>query len=303
MRSSGSTFVRTLEQILKPVQKFTASYVDDMSVYSLAWKEHMEHLEKFLHAIKMSGFTLNLKKCTFALPEVKFVGQIIGSGYRRADSVKIQTMLDMAVPTDKKQVRQVLGFFSYFRDYIPNFSHIAEALTALTRKGKPEKILWGQSEQEAFDQLKDALAHAANTPLAIMDYNKPYNLYVDASGYAAACVLTQDIGDQQDRPVAFASVKLNPTQRNWSTVEKEAFASIWALRKYQRWLFHSKVTVFSDHNPLTFLTQASSQSSKLMRWALALQEFDVTFKYKEGKHNTAADCLSRVGPHPSQPAG
>ena len=127
--------------------------------------------------------------------------------------------------------------------------------------------------------------------------------YIDDIGYAAACVLTQDIGDQQDRPVAFASVKLNPTQRNWSTVEKEAFASIWALRKYQRWLFHSKVTVFSDHNPLTFLTQASSQSSKLMRWALALQEFDVTFKYKEGKHNTAADCLSRVGPHPSQPAG
>ena len=100
MRSSGSTFVKILEQILKPVQKFTASYVDDMSVYSLARKERMEHLEKFLHAIKTSGFTLNLKKCTFALTEVKFVGHIIGSGYRRADSVKIQTMLDMAIPTD-----------------------------------------------------------------------------------------------------------------------------------------------------------------------------------------------------------
>ena len=90
----------------------------------------------------------------------------------------------MAVPTDKEQVRRVLGFFSYFRDYIPNFSHIAEALTALTRKGKPEKILWGQSEQEAFDQLKDALAHAANTPLAIMDYKKPYNCLLYTSDAA-----------------------------------------------------------------------------------------------------------------------
>jgi len=302
MRSSGGTFVRSLQQILKPVQKFTASYVDDMSVYSMAWKEHMKHLEKFLHEIKMSGFTLNLKKCTFALPEVKFVGHIIGSGQRRADSTKIKTMLDMITPTDKKQVRQILGFFSYFRDYIPNFSHIAEPLSNLTRKGKPDKVLWGQTEQTAFDQMKASLAHAASTPLAVMDFSKPYNVYVDASDYAAACVITQDIGDQVDRPVAFASVKLSPTQRNWSTVEKEAFASIWALKKYHRWLFRSKITVYSDHNPLTFLTQASSQSSKLMRWALALQEFDVSFKFKEGRHNTAADCLSRVGPHLPQPA-
>jgi len=49
MTSSGGTFVRTLAHILQPVQKFTASYVDDMSVYSMAWKEHMKHLEKFLH--------------------------------------------------------------------------------------------------------------------------------------------------------------------------------------------------------------------------------------------------------------
>ena len=44
------------------------------------------------------------------------------------------------------------------------------------------------------------------------------------------------------------------------------------------------------------------ESSKLMRWALALQEFDVVFMYKEGRCNTAADCLSRVGPHLPQPA-
>jgi len=41
----------------------------------------------------------------------------------------------------------------------------------------------------------------------------------------------------------------------------------------------------SDHNPLTFLTQASPRSTKLMRWALALSEFNVTFKYKEEQHS------------------
>ena len=91
---------------------------------------------------------------------------------------------------------------------------------------------------------------------------------MDASDYAAAAVLTQNVGDKLDKPVAFASVKLTPTQRNWATVEKEAFACIWALKKYHRWLFRNKVTIYSDHNPLTFLAQALSHSSKLRRWAL-----------------------------------
>jgi len=40
-----------------------------------------------------------------------------------------------------------------------------------------------------------------------------------------------------------------------------------------------------------------------MRWALALQEFDVSFKYKEGKRNTAADCLCWAAPSPANRVG
>jgi len=62
------------------------------------------------------------------------------------------------------------------------------------------------------------------------------------------------------------------------------------------------VTIYSDHNPLTFLAQASSQSSKLMRWALALQGYDVVFKYREGSRGlsisgwAASSPASRVDP-------
>ena len=57
--------------------------------------------------------------------------------------------------------------------------------------------------------------------------------------------------------------------------------------------FGKPVVVFSDHNPLTFLTETAPKSAKLMRWALALQEFDVTFHYRKGSLNVVADCLSR----------
>ena len=61
MRSSGSTFVRAMQQVLQPVRKFTASFVDDVSVYSGTWHNHLKHTEQFLQQIRQSGFTLNLR--------------------------------------------------------------------------------------------------------------------------------------------------------------------------------------------------------------------------------------------------
>ena len=49
-----------------------------------------------------------------------------------------------------------------------------------------------------------------------------------------------------------------------------------------------------DHNPLTYITESSTKSAKLMRWLLSLQSYNVTFKYKEGRKNVVADCLSRL---------
>ena len=62
-----------------------------------------------------------------------------------------------------------------------------------------------------------------------------------------------------------------------------------ALKKYRSWLFGTKVTVHSDHNPLLYVTESAPKSAKLMRWSLSLQEFHVTFKYRAGRANVAAD--------------
>jgi len=73
------------------------------------------------------------------------------------------------------------------------------------------------------------LIKAAVAFLAIMDCNKSFTICVDASDYAVAAAVTQPDENSQSRPVAFASVKLSPTQSKWCTVEKKAYAAIWAL--------------------------------------------------------------------------
>ena len=200
----------------------------------------------------------------------------------------------MKVPETKRQVRRLIGFFSYFRDYIKNFAEIAKPLTDLTGIRIPNKVPWGEKENKAFEQLKTQLCKATMEPMQIVHFSRPYVIEVDSSDSTTGAVLLQSMLEQGNKPVAFASQKLTPTQKSWSTIEKEAFAAIWALNKFRNWIFNKPVTVYSDHNPLIYITESATKSAKLMRWALALQQYNVVFKFKAGRANVVADCLSRL---------
>ena len=106
-----------------------------------------------------------------------------------------------------------------------------------------------------------------------------------------AC-LTQPINGRES-PVAFASCKLTATQQRWATVDKEAYAASWALHKFKHRIFGNIVTLYSDHNPITFLTATTPKSSKRVRWALKLHKFDIALRHRAGVLNAAADCLGR----------
>ena len=70
-----------------------------------------------------------------------------------------------------------------------------------------------------------------------------------------------------DRPVCFFSRKFNKNQLNYSTIEKEGLALIWALQHFNVYVgggLHP-VVVFTDHNPLTFIQSLQNSNQRLMR--------------------------------------
>ena len=235
-RNSGSTFTRAICQILKPIRAFTDNYVDDMCVFSFRWKTHLKDLESYLKVIQDSGLTLNLKKSAFGQPEVKLYGQIVGSGTRRVDPDKLRAVNDMPHPCTKKELRRVLGFFSYFREYIDQYARIVKPLTDLTAKRIPNKLPWEDTHQAAFNTLKETLIKTTMQPLQIIDWDKPFHIHVDASEYATAGILTQVDEHGFHRPIAFCSSKLSPTQRAWAVIEKEAFGALSALKRFRGWI-------------------------------------------------------------------
>ena len=298
--NSGDTFVKAMMIVLRPIRRHTKSYIDDLAVHSMSWQQHLADVTEFLQTMKNNNITLGLPKSEFAKPQVKLVGHIVGSGTRMPDpKTTTAAVSKIKEPVTKKQLRQALGFFSFWREYIPHYSHVAKPLTDLTGKRVANNIQFTGEHRAAFQQLKTALCEAVNNPLHIINPSKPFYLFVDASqANVGACLAKPHY--ETNRPIAFASAKLSETQQRYSTIEKEAYAALWGLTKFRHWILGRAVTVFSDHNPITYLNTATPKTAKLMRWALAIEEFNAKFVYRPGKMNQAADYLSREVDHNSE---
>ena len=105
--------------------------------------------------------------------------------------------------------------------------------------------------------------------------------------------------DNSEKPIAFASHTLTPVERNYSQLEKEALAIIYAVKCFHQYLYGTHFTLYSDHKLLERLLDEFQQipplaSARIQRWALTLAAYQYTIKYKPGKSMSTADVLSRL---------
>ncbi|GFV18854.1 retrovirus-related Pol polyprotein from transposon 17.6 [Trichonephila clavipes] len=140
--------------------------------------------------------------------------------------------------------------------------------------------------QDAFNKVKRALTEAP--VLQLPNFKEQINSFTDASGVGIGAVLKQN-----HRPIAFASRTLNKTERNYTVTKRECLAVIWALNKFKTYFVSLPVKVITDHAALTKLTNGKNLSSRMIRWALKLSEFNIEWEHRTGVQNVVADILSR----------
>jgi hypothetical protein len=135
---------------------------------------------------------------------------------------------------------------------------------------------------------------ASGPVLRAPNFKLSFVLTTDWSKIAIGAVLSQpDPVTSFDHPIAFASKMLKNAERNYSPTEGECLALVWACEKFRPFLHGRRFTAYTDHSPLVYLNSKRHSNSKLERWALRLQEFDIDIRYKKGEENLVADCLSR----------
>ncbi|XP_059441924.1 uncharacterized protein LOC132174256 [Corylus avellana] len=205
------------------------------------------------------------------------------------DRAKVDLISNLPPPRTVKEVRSFLGHAGFYRRFIKDFSKIARPLCNLLAKDVP--FDFNDKCQTAFEILKKTLT---STPIIQPpNWGVPFEIMCDASDYAMGAVLGQRV-EKIPHVIYYASKTLNDAQLNYSTTEKELLAVVFALDKFRSYLLGSKVLVYSDHAALKYLLSKKDAKSRLIRWILLLQEFDIEIRDKKGSENVVADHLSRL---------
>ena len=88
----------------------------------------------------------------------------------------------------------------------------------------------GEKEEQAFQQSK-YLLNSSNL-LIHYDPENPMVIACDASPYGLGAVLSHIMPDKSERPIMFTSRTLTNAERNYSQIEKEVLAIIFAVKKF-----------------------------------------------------------------------
>ena len=290
LKNSAAAFNRVMKKVLGNL-KSVSCFIDDIVVYTDTWKEHVEVWRELLRRLRKAGLTVKPSKCIIGVGEMDFLGHKVSCDVITPRKEKVDEILKVSPPTTKSQVRSFLGMVGYYQKFIPRYAEISKPLTDLTKGKQPNHVIWGQSQESAFQDLKKAISQCPI--LKILDTSREMVVQTDASSEGLGAVLLQDY-DGTLHPVRYLSRKLKDAERNYSTIERECLAIVWAIDKLRVYLYGVEFVLLTDHKPLTYLSQKHYSNARVMRWAMFLQDWAFRIESIKGVDNVLADYLSRA---------
>lgn len=291
MKNAPATFQRLMNKVVNGMKNCVV-YFDDVVVYTQDWESHLQELGTLLSRLSAAGLVVNLKKCEFVSAQVQYLGYVVGHGKVQPPDSKVEAIKSFHSPRNRRELRRFLGCIGYYRCFLRNFATLVTPLTELLRKDRTFK--WNEKCEESFVLAKQTLC---NFPVMLApNFSKPFSLAVDASNVGAGAVLLQEDDEGIEHPVCYFSKKFSGAQKNYSVIEKELLSLILALQHFSVYIppFGFEVRVYTDHHPLKYLNSLKTKNQRLTRWALFLQQFNLSINHIKGTDNIFADCLSRA---------
>lgn len=270
----------TVSEICIPIRDQMLKWIDDMLLHCNNAQQLRHILQQFFDICRTYNIKLHAKKCCFFLQEVAWYGRLISKDGMRLDPARTDALTTMPPPTTAAQLQQFVCAANWMRMAIPQFNQIVEPLTALledvyrisgkrTRRSIQKIPLtdttWCDNHLQAFEALKHGIGAAVT--LAHPSSTKQLCLFTDASEYHWSAILTQipsadinrPVPDQHHEPLAFLSGSFKGSPLRWSTIEKESYAIISAIRRLDYILARPEgFLIFTDHKHLTFILHPTS---------------------------------------------
>jgi len=222
-----AAFQRTIDTIItQEGLQASFAYLDNVTVCGDDKCEHDRNVQLFREAACKHGLTFNESKNVLCVETIDVTGYRISKGEIRPDPERLAPLRQMEPPASLKAQKRACGMFAYYSPWISHFSDKIHLLTENTTFPLPPEVLL------AFNNLKKELETAV---LVTVDPKLPLSLESDASDVAISATL-----NQEGRPVAFFSRTLSSSEKHHSSVEKEAYAIVEAIRKWRHFLVNTK---------------------------------------------------------------
>ena len=198
-------------------------------------------------------------------------------------------------PTDVPRLQSFLGLVNFYNRFIPNASRVLFPWNRLLQKDTPRE--WSEEYEAAFIEVKRVLS--STDFLLHYDLSQPVVVECDASPFGVGACLLQNDRSGSLRPVAFVSRSFVAPEKNYSQIEREALAIVFAVKRLHQYLYGRYFVLRTDHKPLLKIFGEKSSlpsvtAARLERWAVTLSSYQYSSQYIKGTDNVMADCLSRL---------
>ena len=237
---ASELFQRKLEQQLEGLAGVKNIH-DDILVFgegntvAEAISNHDERMCKLLQRCEERNIALNSGESKFILKEeqLPYMGHIFSPDGLRPDPAKIKAITDMPSPDGPAATRRFLGMVNYLAKFIPTLSDLCHPLRQAISK---EEWNWNQSCDKAITEIKEAILKTG-----VLRYLHPtakITVQCDASSLGLGAAILQE-----GKPVAFASRALSSAEKNYSQLEKEMLAIVFALRRFDQYVYGREILV------------------------------------------------------------
>ena len=294
VKTAPVIFQATMDKILAGMNNVFC-YIDDILIATDNREQHLKVLKALFERFETYNVRLNAQKCLFFSEEVKYLGHILSAEGIRPVQDKVEAIQKAPRPSNVTELKSFLGLVNYYGKFVSNLASNLHPLYQLLHH--TAEWNWDKKCETAFTYAKEVLT--SKNVLIHYDPNKPLVLSVDASPYGLGAVISHQLRDGSERPIAFASRTLSSAEKNYAQIDKEGLAIVFGLKKFHLYLYGRNFTLVTDHQPLTRIFGPKSgipplAAARMQRWALLLAGYQYQIVYRTSAQNANADLLSRL---------
>ena len=287
------TYINTILNSLQNKKNYEA-IMDDLLLFTLSKKAHMDKLEDLLKALRKNGLKISPKKCQLFRTELQYMGNTIFIKERRVCVKPLHSRLEVIqrvkAPTTAKQCKGFAGMVNFVSIFCPELQRLLKPIYDLTRKGR--QFIWGKEQQEAFKEIKQRLQKPP--VLQMPDKVGRFQLYLDTSKYATGGALYQ-IQNGKPKFIAYSSKRLPEATHHYPITELEMCSLAINIANFAHLLRKVDFDAVVDHLAITQIMRSKVElvTNRIKRLLEVLSTCSFNLYYIKGKDMILRDFLSR----------